>query len=79
VKASYLLLILFCAVTTGCSKVVTKIEYRDVAVPVRCDVAVPPRPAYNADPVMGVVDILEYAETLEALLRACVGAGAGAK
>jgi hypothetical protein len=40
---------------------------------VRCDVTVPPRPTYNADPVMGVVDILEYAETLEALLRACVG------
>jgi len=58
----------------GCStKVVTKIEYRDVKIPVRCDVTVPERPAYNADPVMGVVDILEYVETLEALLKACTG------
>jgi len=59
---------------SGCTtKTVTKIEYRDVKVPVRCDVAIPPRPAYNPDAVMGVVDILEYAEKLEALLRACVG------
>jgi hypothetical protein len=59
---------------TGCApKTVTKIEYRDVKVPVRCDVTVPPRPAYNPDAVTGVVDILEYAEMLEALLRACTG------
>jgi len=50
---------------------VTKIEYRDVLVPVRCNVTIPPRPTYNGNPVMGVVDILEYTEKLEALLKAC--------
>jgi hypothetical protein len=50
---------------------VTKVEYRDVLVPVRCNVAVPPRPPYNPDTVMGVVDICEYAEKLEALLTIC--------
>jgi hypothetical protein len=50
---------------------VTRIEYRELKVPVRCNVTMPPRPAYNPDPVLGVVDILEYAEKLEALLKAC--------
>jgi len=50
----------------------TKVEYRDVKVPVRCEVHIPPRPAYNDDTVMGIVDILEYTEMLETLLRVCV-------
>ena len=54
---------------------VTKIEYRDVKVPVRCNVGVPPRPEYNHDPVMGVVDLCEYAERLEVLLKTCVEGG----
>jgi len=54
-------------------KTVTKIEYRDVYVPVRCNVSIPPRPAYNPNPVLGVVDILEYTEKLEVLLNTCVG------
>jgi len=53
--------------------VVARIEYRDVLVPVRCNVAVPPRPAYNPDAVMGVVDLCDYAERLEVLLKKCVG------
>lgn len=56
-------------------KTVTKTEYRDVLVPVRCNVSVPPRPEYNPDPVMGVVDLCEYAEKLEALLNVCAGGG----
>lgn len=50
---------------------VTKIEYREVKIPVRCNVSTPPRPAYNGDPVIGVLDALEYAEKLETLLRIC--------
>jgi len=58
----------------GCApKTVTRIEYRDVYIPVRCEVQMPPRPAYNPDPVMGVVDILEYTEKLELLLKTCTG------
>ena len=49
----------------------TKIEYRDVKVPVRCSVSVPPRPVYNSDPVMSVVDLCEYIEKLELLLKTC--------
>jgi len=52
-------------------RAVTKVEYRDVYVPVRCNVSIPPRPGYNADPVMGVVDLCEYAEKLEMLLHTC--------
>jgi len=57
---------------TGCSpKVVVKTEYREVKVPIKCSVTRPSRPAYNPDPVLGVVDILEYCEKLEVLLRGC--------
>jgi hypothetical protein len=34
-------------------------------------VDVPARPAYNPNPALGVVDILEYVETLELLLHNC--------
>jgi len=44
-----------------------------VLVPVRCDVQVPERPRYGDDPVMGVVDLCEYAEKLELLLKICTG------
>jgi len=58
----------------GCiPKTVIKIEYRDVLVPVRCQAEAPLRPTYNPDPVMGVVDILEYCEKLEVLLKTCIG------
>jgi hypothetical protein len=60
----------------GCApKTVTKVEYRDVYVPVRCNITAPERPAYNHDPVMGVVDLLEYIEKLELLLQTCTEGG----
>jgi len=52
---------------------VTKTEYRDVLVPVKCNAPMPPRPAYDGDPVMGVVDLLEYTEKLELIIKACTG------
>ena len=63
-----------CAIFTACApKTVTKIEYRDVFVPVKCNAPIPQRPEYNADPVMGVVDLLEYVEKLELVIKACTG------
>jgi hypothetical protein len=63
---------MFCAGFMGCNKaVVTNTVYRDVNVPVRCNVTVPPRPEYNPNPVLGVVDLLEYVEKLEVLLHTC--------
>jgi hypothetical protein len=44
-----------------------------VYVPVKCNAPVPERPAYNPDPVMGVLDILEYVEKLELIIKACTG------
>ena len=65
---------IFCAGIMGCApKVTTKIEYRDVYVPVKCNAPVPEKPAYNPDPVMGVLDILEYVEKLELIIKACTG------
>ena len=63
-----------CAVFLSCApKVVTKTEYRDVYVPVKCNAPIPPRPMYDGDPVMGVVDLLEYTEKLELIIKACTG------
>jgi hypothetical protein len=42
-----------------------------VYVPVKCNAPVPERPAYNPDPVKGVVDILEYTEKLELIIKTC--------
>jgi hypothetical protein len=71
-KKRYMLLITLCAVFTGCApKVVTNTVYKDVYIPVRCNVTPPPRPQYNPNPVLGVVDILEYVEKLELLLKTC--------
>jgi hypothetical protein len=68
------ILITFCAAFTGLNcvpRTVIKTEYVEVKVPVRCNVTIPPRPTYNSDPVMGVIDVLEYTEKLETLLKAC--------
>jgi hypothetical protein len=74
VRTKLIILLMLCAVFMGCgSKVVTRVEYRDVMIPVRCNVAVPPRPTYNPNQVLGVVDMLEYVETLELLLHNCAG------
>jgi len=56
-------------------RTVTRVEYRQVYMPVRCNVAVPPRPAYNGDPVAGAVDLCEYTEMLEILLHTCINGG----
>ena len=53
-------------------KTVTKIEYRDVMVPVRCNVVVPPKPERNPDRVLDISYVYEYADKLERLLRVCV-------
>lgn len=67
-------MILLCVAFTGLNcapRIVTKVEYRDVLVPVRCNVTTPPRPKYEGDPVMGTISILEYVEKLETLLKVC--------
>jgi len=59
----------------SCSpKIVTKtvVEYRDVYIPTKCNVTIPTRPEYRHDAVLGLVDLLEYIEKLEALFGACV-------
>ena len=68
-------MISLCAAFTGSGcvpRTAIKTEYRDVLVPVRCGVVMPPRPSYNPDPAAGVVDLCEYAERLEILLKVCV-------
>ena len=67
---------MFCVAFTVSScapRTVTKTEYVEVKVPVRCSVTIPPRPPYNPNPVMGVIDVLEYTEKLETLLKICTG------
>jgi hypothetical protein len=68
-----LLLLILCCVALQCTRTVTKIEYRDVYIPVRCNINIPDRPAYNPNTVMGVINVLEYCEKLEVLLKTCTG------
>jgi hypothetical protein len=53
-------------------KVITKVEYREVKIPVKCSADVPRRPQYIGSPVDGVLTLMEYCEKLEALIKVCV-------
>lgn len=66
--------LLFLVLLSGCAckpEIVWKTEYRDVYVPVKCDVSMPDRPEINEDAVIMVLDLVGYAAELEALLEVC--------
>jgi hypothetical protein len=63
-------LVLAAAFLTGCAPVI-KTEYITVKVPVRCEAERPERPIKQTDPILGLIDILEYTALLEIALDEC--------
>lgn len=57
---------------TGCSSVKTAIVTKDVYIPVKCEVDIPPRPVKVDSTSRNVISILEYTEKLEVIIEACV-------
>lgn len=56
----------------GCSKpnVITRTEYKEVYIPVKCIKAMPKKPSYDFTPA-GAKALMRYYKTCEELLREC--------
>lgn len=60
----------------GCTnqpEVVYRTVYKDVLVPVKCDITLPIRPIQTDSPVLNTLNIIEYTQTMEIALKACRG------
>lgn len=60
----------------GCStckpQTITKIEYKEKIIPVRCNVKIPEKPKFNDTDLSGDKALAKYYATVEKLLRGCV-------
>lgn len=69
-------IVMFALVTlfSGCASkdVVVKTEFKDVYIPVKCEVKLPPKPKYNPLNLQSVKDIAKYYEIVELELKRCV-------
>lgn len=72
----FFLAIVAILVFAGCAskepQIVTKIEYQDVLVPIRCINKMPNKPKYNHEDMQTARKLMEYYKTCEELLRGCV-------
>ena len=55
-------------IIVGCS---TKVEYRDIYIPTKCDVDMPNKPTYQNDQVSFARDLVIYSLSLECKLHFC--------
>lgn len=67
--SSILAVSVLAGVLAGCA---TK-EYVEIAVPIRCDIELPPRPNQGKNNYDTIRDILIYTELLEKAIRVCKG------
>ncbi len=62
-------------VFAGCAskepQIVTKIEYQDVLVPIRCINKMPNKPKYDYEDIQTARDLMEYYKTCEEILKSC--------
>lgn len=58
-------------ILTGCA-VKQEVVYKEVKVPVQCDVVLPQRPKITQDTVSNTVELISYSKSLEELLKVCV-------
>lgn len=65
----YVYIILISLFLFGCS---TKIEYRDVIIPVKCEVDIPPAPTTTVYDAEYLKEVLIYTELLKSRLEFCV-------
>lgn len=65
----YVLILLLSIFLVGCY---TKIEYRDVLIPTKCEVDIPPAPVSNIYDAEYLKEVLIYTEILRSRLEFCV-------
>ncbi|WP_169777789.1 hypothetical protein [Campylobacter curvus] len=60
----------------GCAackpEIITKIEYREKLIPVRCNVKIPEKPKFKDTDLSGDKALAKYYATVERLLKGCV-------
>ncbi|QCD52670.1 hypothetical protein [Campylobacter sp. RM16192] len=72
----FVILLLFAVLIAGCStkpQVITNVEYKEVLVPVKCQVKLPPKPTFNELDLKTAKDIAKYYQESEILLKECIG------
>ncbi|CAK00337.1 hypothetical protein [Helicobacter acinonychis] len=67
-KKLFLLALGFCALFSGCAK---QIVYKEVKIPIRCDIERPMRPSARLESLEYLRSLLVYVETLENDLKFC--------
>lgn len=67
-------LLFILVVFSGCAK---QVKYKDVYIPVKCDVKDRVKPKNNGDPLVYLKELLIYTEGLERDLAYCKGANNG--
>ena len=64
-------LILFLAGCAGKPEIITKVEYLDVLVPVKCITKMPAKPNHIKDDPVSAKELMGYLLTCEELLKGC--------
>lgn len=57
---------------SSCSVSGGAIKYKEVKVPVKCEVQVPERPQMTDDTVVNTIELITFTKDLEELLKVCV-------
>ncbi|WP_181327218.1 hypothetical protein [Helicobacter pylori] len=65
------LLFLACVISVSFSACAKKIIYREVKVPIKCDIEIPSRPSAHLEALEYLRALLIYTETLENDLKFC--------
>lgn len=55
-----------CSVSSG------TIQYKEVKVPVACEIQIPARPVMTDDTVVNTIELITFTKDLEQLLKVCV-------
>lgn len=70
-----LVFLFFVLLLAGCSakpEVITKTQYQDVYIPVRCQVKMPEKPKFDKKDLKSARQISIYYKEVEALLKECI-------
>lgn len=68
----FALVVVFAMLSAGCAKPEIITEYKEVAIPLKCQVEFPKKPKFDKDDLQSVKDLAEYYALVEELLKACI-------
>ena len=71
----FIILLTIIVLLGGCStkpEVVTKVEYQEKIIPVKCNVTIPEKPVYDPSDLDTAKGLTLYYSSIEVLLKGCV-------